>query len=50
MTNPSTIAILLLVIGAFLCGLHGAIRNAIQSTAVGVILLAIALLITVVGH
>lgn len=50
MNNPSTIAILLLVIGAFLCGLHSAIRNSIITSAVGIILLSVAILISVVGH
>lgn len=50
MTNPSTAAILLLVIGAFLCGLHSAIKNSVTTSAVGVILLSIAILISVVGH
>lgn len=47
---PASIAILLLVVGAFLLGLYGAIKNAVVPTAVGVILLAVAMLISVVGH
>lgn len=47
---PANLAIILLLVGAFGCGLYSAVKASIVHAAVGVILLSVAILITVVGH
>lgn len=48
--NSTNLAIILLLVGSFGCGLYAAVKNSAIYAGVGVILLTVAVLISVVGH
>lgn len=49
MLNLPQIAIILLLVGSFYCGLKGATKQSVVHTSVGVILLTIAILVSVLS-